>query len=149
MGYCAQTPWLQNGTIQQNICGFIDESDIDKVWYRTVLYACALEQDMALLDEGDQSMVGSKGVTLSGGQRQRVVGVLDCLRRMDANKLQALARAVYARLNIVLLDDVLSALDSNTERQIVERLLGANGMFRKLGTTVVLVTHSSKLFPEF
>lgn len=44
----------------------------------------------------------------------------------------------------MLLDDVLSALDSNTERQVVERLLGSNGQFRRLGTTVVLVTHSSK-----
>ena len=44
----------------------------------------------------------------------------------------------------MLLDDVLSALDSNTERRVVERLCSPEGLFRKLGTTVVLVTHSCK-----
>lgn len=44
----------------------------------------------------------------------------------------------------MLLDDVLSALDSTTQSIIVERLLGPGGLFRKLGTTVVLATHASK-----
>lgn len=59
-------------------------------------------------------------------------------------RLQALARAVYARCEIVLLDDPLSALDGKTESSIVENLLGPQGLFRKTGTTVFLMTNSGK-----
>jgi ATP-binding cassette, subfamily C (CFTR/MRP), member 1 len=57
---------------------------------------------------------------------------------------QALARAVYARRNLVILDDVLSALDVTTERHIVDNLIGPKGLFKELGTTVILITHASK-----
>lgn len=52
-------------------------------------------------------------------------------------------------MDIVLLDDVLSALDAKTEHNVVERLLGPTGLLRKLGTTVVLATHASKCFQLF
>lgn len=58
---------------------------------------------------------------------------------------QAIARAVYARPSIIVLDDVLSALDAKTESHVAERLLGKDGIFRRLGTTVVLITHASML----
>ena len=64
-------------------------------------------------------------------------------RKPIADDIQALARALYARNDIVLLDDVLSALDSETERMVVDRLLGPRGIFRKLGVTVILITHAS------
>ncbi|MGI4815732.1 MAG: ABC transporter transmembrane domain-containing protein, partial [Janthinobacterium lividum] len=130
MAYCAQTAWLTNESIQQLIIGPIDASEIDPQWYQTVVHACGLEEDIALLPEGDQSIIGSRGLSLSGGQRQRV----------------ALARAVYARLDIVLLDDVLSALDAKTEDVVVDRLMGSSGLFRQLNTTVVLITHAVKYF---
>jgi ATP-binding cassette, subfamily C (CFTR/MRP), member 1 len=129
MAYCAQTPWLRNCTIQECITGVDRGEAIDIQWYEKVLRACALEQDMADLTLGDQSIIGSRGITLSGGQKQRV----------------ALARAVYARPSIVLLDDVLSALDARTERLVVDRLFGKNGLLKQLKSTVVLVTHASKL----
>lgn len=55
---------------------------------------------------------------------------------------------MYARCSIVILDDVLSALDANTARHIVESLIGPNGLFKELGTTVVLITHASKSLPK-
>jgi ATP-binding cassette, subfamily C (CFTR/MRP), member 1 len=58
--------------------------------------------------------------------------------------VQALARAVYSRPEIIILDDVLSALDTKTEAHVAEMLLGPNGIFRKQGTTVVLISHASK-----
>jgi ABC-type multidrug transport system fused ATPase/permease subunit len=58
--------------------------------------------------------------------------------------LQALARAVYARRAVIILDDVLSAVDAKTENVIVDRLLGVNGIFKTLGSTVILATHASK-----
>jgi ATP-binding cassette subfamily C (CFTR/MRP) protein 1 len=73
-------------------------------------------------------MIGSKGVSLSGGQRQRL----------------ALARAIYSRKRILLLDDVLSCLDGKTEQAIFQGVLGETGLCRNHGTTVVLATHSAK-----
>jgi ATP-binding cassette subfamily C (CFTR/MRP) protein 1 len=62
--------------------------------------------------------------------------------------LQALARTVYARKDILILDDVFSGIDNNTEQIIFDRLWGSNGIFRRLRTTVVLATHAgmSSLF---
>ena len=51
---------------------------------------------------------------------------------------------MHSRLDILLLDDVLSALDAKTESLVAEKVLGPQGLTRKLGTTVILVTHSSK-----
>lgn len=73
IAYCDQTPWLPNRTVQQVIMGV---SPLDKTWYKTVLSACALEEDISRWPEGDQCLVGSKGLTLSGGQKQRIVSPL-------------------------------------------------------------------------
>ena len=75
--------------------------------------------------------VGSAGISLSGGQKQRV----------------ALARAVYARKDFIILDDVFSGLDAETEDQVFNRLFGAEGLFRQMGTTVLLVTHAVHRLP--
>lgn len=70
--------------------------------------------------------VGTSGISLSGGQKQRL----------------ALARAVYARKKVVILDDIFSGLDADTEERIFVRLFSRQGLFRQLGTTVLLVTHA-------
>ena len=70
--------------------------------------------------------VGSAGISLSGGQKQRL----------------ALARALYSRKELVMLDDIFSGLDVETEEHIFSKLLGKNGLFRQLGTTVLLATHA-------
>lgn len=57
--------------------------------------ACALDKDLLIFEDGDLTEIGEKGITLSGGQKARV----------------ALARAVYSRAKIVLMDDILSAVD--------------------------------------
>lgn len=126
MAYCAHQPWLENGTIRSNIIGI---SAYDQKWYRTVKTACGLEEDLQSLVKNDHTVIGSKGINLSGGQRQRI----------------ALARAVYSRQSIVLLDDVFSGMDAHTVDTVSRRLLGGNGLLRTRGTTVVLATHSHKL----
>lgn len=73
MAYCGQTPWLLNTSIQQIICGMAPGLAVDERWYQKVLHACALDEDLRRLPEGDLSIVGSKGLTLSGGQKQRLV----------------------------------------------------------------------------
>lgn len=70
LAYCDQKPWLRNGTIRNNIVG---ENEYDDAWYRRVVRACCLDQDIAQMPQGDESKVGSNGSKLSGGQRHRVV----------------------------------------------------------------------------
>lgn len=72
IAFCDQTPWLINGSVQKNVLGF---SVFDGPWYSMVIHACGLEEDLATFPNGDQTLIGSKGITLSGGQKQRVVRV--------------------------------------------------------------------------
>ncbi|GIJ86756.1 hypothetical protein Asppvi_005651 [Aspergillus pseudoviridinutans] len=123
IAYCQQTPWLINASVKENI---LNQSPYDEPWYKRVVWSCGLNEDIEQLPDGDDTLVGSRGTILSGGQKQRL----------------ALARAVYARAPLVVLDDTLSALDARTERVIFDRLLSKTGLFQQLGSTVILVTHS-------
>lgn len=67
-----------------------------------MLDACCMWQDIQNMEALDRTVVGEKGVTLSGGQKQRI----------------AVARAVYSRSHIVVMDDPLSALDAHTGRHV-------------------------------
>ncbi|PYH68010.1 uncharacterized protein BO88DRAFT_405908 [Aspergillus vadensis CBS 113365] len=121
--YCSQVPWLQNTSIRNNICGY---AEIDHTWYSEVLRACALEEDISRMTERDQSVVGSGALKLSGGQKQRL----------------ALARAIYSRKNLLVLDDALSAVDNKTAQYVAEALFGDNGICRRVGVAVLMATHS-------
>ncbi|KAF4625947.1 hypothetical protein G7Y89_g12215 [Cudoniella acicularis] len=123
VGYCAQTPWLQSMSIRENI---LFSSPYDEARYREVMDACALIPDMASFKHGDLSMVGENGVGLSGGQKARL----------------SLARAVYSRAKILLLDDPLSALDHQTAESIVRKCM--SGPLLK-DRTAILVTHRTEL----
>ncbi|KAL4962566.1 ABC transporter [Aspergillus stella-maris] len=130
--YCSQTPWLQSQkTISQNIIG-AGASPIDTTWYATVLSACGLEKDLARLPHGDQTVVGND--RLSGGQKQRTVNGLTFER--------ALARALYSRCNLFLLDDVFSGIDTAATETISQNLFSDRGLFRQMQSTIVLTTHS-------
>lgn len=67
-GYASQTPWLQRGTIRDNI---LWGALYDETRYKTVIKVCALEEDIEILG-GDHKGVGEAGHTLSGGQKARV-----------------------------------------------------------------------------
>lgn len=76
IAYCSQMAWLINGTVKGVICGPPgDDNALDEEWYKRVVHACDLEEDLDQMPDGDQTVVGSRGVTLSGGQRQRVVSI--------------------------------------------------------------------------
>ncbi|TVY44056.1 ABC transporter [Lachnellula occidentalis] len=128
IAFCDQTPWHMNGTIQQSIIGV---SMLEELWYATVIQACALDEDLRQLSRGDQTSIGSKGISLSGGQSQRI----------------ALARALYARKDLIILDDVLSGLDAETENRVFHNLLGRHGVLRKQCTTVLMASSSVKRIP--
>lgn len=70
IAYCSQNPWLENCTIRESVLG---GSEYDDVFYKKVLWACALRDDINQLDKKDETMVGSRGLNLSGGQKHRIV----------------------------------------------------------------------------
>ncbi|KAJ5901474.1 hypothetical protein N7495_002002 [Penicillium taxi] len=123
IAFVGQEPWIQNLTIRQNILGRVS---YDAEWYSKVVYTCGLEQDIGELPDGDATMAGSAGFSLSGGKKQRL----------------ALARAVYSREKIVLLDDVFAGQDTATEEHVFQNLFAETGLFRQMSITVVCVTNA-------
>lgn len=121
--YVPQTAWLQNASIRDNI---LFNLPFDEERYQQTLEACALISDFKILEDGDSSEIGERGVNLSGGQKARV----------------SLARAIYSRASVLFLDDVLSAVDAETAQHIFEHAL--KGPLMK-GRTVVLVSHHVQL----
>ncbi|KAF6747838.1 multidrug resistance-associated ABC transporter [Ephemerocybe angulata] len=118
-----QESWVLNETIRDNI---LFHSPYDEVRYKKVLNQCALEQDLELFEAGDLTEVGERGLTLSGGQKARLT----------------LARAIYSKAEIILLDDVLAALDVHTAVWVVNKCLKGDLV---QGRTVLLVTHNIAL----
>ncbi|KAF7368865.1 ATP-binding cassette transporter [Mycena venus] len=123
VSYAAQESWVLNDTIKNNI---LFNTPMDAERYKKVLYQCCLERDLELFDAGDETEVGEKGLTLSGGQKARVT----------------LARAIYADTQVLLLDDILAALDVHTAKWIVEKCLTGDLIRNR---TVILVTHNVAL----
>lgn len=120
VAYAPQTPFLLNTTLRDNILFGLPLGDGAR--YARVLDACALRADLAHLPRGDLTDVGENGTELSGGQKARV----------------ALARAIYSRARVLLLDDVLSAVDAHTAQHLAEHLLGSALLD---GRTTLLVSH--------
>ncbi|KAK3326601.1 hypothetical protein B0H66DRAFT_165839 [Apodospora peruviana] len=125
--YVAQQAWLVNASIKDNI---LFSAPFDEQRYKDVIIACALERDLEILDNGDETLVGEKGITLSGGQKQRI----------------SLARAIYSNSKHLLLDDCLSAVDSHTAQWIF-----SNGIMGPLmrHRTCILVSHNIPLCVPF
>ncbi|GLA28949.1 hypothetical protein AnigIFM63326_006542 [Aspergillus niger] len=128
IAYCNQAPWLPSVTIRDAILG---GSDFDDEWYKLVIDACCLALDLEALPDSDSTVIENNGINLSGGQRQRI----------------ALARAVYSRCDMLVLDDPFSALDKTVGEHIVDRLLGPKGLFKATKAGVFLLTNSAQLFP--
>lgn len=123
IAYVAQAAWLVNANIRDNI---LFAAPFDEQRYKNVLVACALERDLEILDHGDETLVGEKGITLSGGQKQRI----------------SLARALYSNSAHLLLDDCLSAVDSHTAQWIFSNCIKGPLMQNR---TCILVTHNIQL----
>jgi ATP-binding cassette subfamily C (CFTR/MRP) protein 1 len=142
IGFCTQTPWLPSLSIKEVICA---DGDSDPEWYKTVVYACGLEHDLDRFPHGDETLIGSRGLKLSGGQRQRVVSwQIFPHPRILLKHCKALARAVYARCDILVLDDPFTALDGATEDHVVQNLLKPTGLLRQNGITLILMTNNGK-----
>jgi len=125
--YVAQSPWVMNASVKENI---VFGYRWDPAFYDKTIKACALLEDFAALPEGDQTEVGERGISLSGGQKARLT----------------LARAVYARADIYLLDDVLSAVDQHVGRHLIDNVLGQKGLLAS--KTRILATNSIPILME-
>ena len=116
-GVVPQDPLLFNGTIRENIV-FNRREDAEAIAH--AVWAANADEFLRELPEGLETQVGDRGVRLSGGQRQRI----------------AIARAVYARPSVLILDEATSSLDSESERQV-------QGAIERVGreTTMVIIAH--------
>ena len=131
VAYCAQSAWLVNATVRDNILGPEKEA-ANETWYQEVITACALDEDFSTLSAGDRTSIGSKGMALSGGQKLRI----------------ALARALYQKRPLLIADDVLSGLDNTTQGKVWSRIFSTNGLLRKQKTTVILATHNLRFLEQ-
>ncbi|KAJ3763696.1 hypothetical protein EV360DRAFT_66088 [Lentinula raphanica] len=118
VSYAAQESWVLNETVKDTI---LFGSAFEEERYKKVIYQCALERDLSLFAAGDQTEIGEKGLTLSGGQKARLT----------------LARAVYSQAKILLLDDILAALE-----WIVNKCLSGDLLKNR---TVIIVSHNVSL----
>ncbi|XP_021961754.1 multidrug resistance-associated protein 1 isoform X2 [Folsomia candida] len=127
IAYVSQQAWIQNATVRDNI---LFGKPFDARTYDKAIDACALKPDLEILAAGDKTEIGEKGINLSGGQKQRV----------------SLARAVYSKSDIYLLDDPLSAVDSHVGKHIFDAVLGPKGVLKR--KTRILVTHGIAYLPQ-
>lgn len=111
-----------------------------------MIEACALEVDLKRLPKGDRTQIGSNGIALSGGQSQRIVRN-HCSFQMlpKLTYYQALARAIYSRQDVIILDDALRGLDADTENRLFHNILGPSGLLRRHRATVLIASSAGKI----
>ncbi|XP_054445603.1 ATP-binding cassette sub-family C member 6 [Pteronotus mesoamericanus] len=127
VAYVPQEAWVQNSSVVENVCF---RQELDPLWLERVLEACALWPDVYSFPAGVHTQIGEQGMNLSGGQKQRL----------------SLARAVYRKATVYLLDDPLAALDAHVSQHVFTQVIGPSGLLQ--GTTRILVTHALHVLPQ-
>ena len=118
VAYVEQEPVIFSASIKENI---LFGAEMDTGRYADALKRSCLETDLELFEDGDDTLVGEKGITLSGGQKARL----------------ALARALFVDADIYLFDDPISAVDSKVAKKIYENVM----LQMRQQKTIILVTH--------
>ena len=120
VAYLPQETFLIDNTLRNNIALGVHESDIDDERLNKVLDQARLTGLIEQLPNGVETIIGERGVLLSGGQRQRI----------------ALARAFYHDRTVLVMDESTSALDTETEQEIVEEIKQLKGK-----KTMIVIAH--------
>jgi len=120
IGYVSQSPYFTDDTIMANVAFGVTDAMIDEPWVEECLRMAGLQDFVAGLPEKVRTRLGDRAVRISGGERQRI----------------AIARALYRRPDILLLDEATGALDSTTEQVIIRSLEGLRGQI-----TMVIISH--------
>ncbi|MGM0576346.1 MAG: ABC transporter ATP-binding protein [Myxococcota bacterium] len=127
VAYVTQEPFLFSASIRDNVVLAPPDNDVpvDEERLRRAVEDAALDVELESFSDGLDTVVGERGITLSGGQRQRV----------------ALARAFYRDFDVLLLDDVLSAVDHATEKRLVDAIYRRLRQGGSAPRTAVVVSH--------
>jgi len=120
IGYVPQSIYLTDDTLRRNVAFGLPNEQIDNGAVRRAIKATQLEEFVASLPDGLETIVGEQGVRLSGGQRQRI----------------GIARALYHDPLVLVLDEATSALDTATERGVMDAVCALRG-----DKTLIIVAH--------
>lgn len=127
ISYLEQSSWIMNDTMRANI---LFGKEFDKQHYWKVVRACALLDDIEMWPNRDLTLIGERGINISGGQKSRL----------------ALARAIYVKADIYILDDPLSAVDALVKKHILDNVLLKSGL---LGTKLRIVATNDRAVLPF
>ena len=124
-----QLPFLFSDTAENNINFALENGDSgDRELFQKILYSAALDKEVARFPKQEKTVVGEKGIMLSGGQKQRI----------------SLARAMMKPCDLLILDNVLSAVDYETERHLlreIHKLLKPINNQLALAGSLLIVSH--------
>jgi ABC-type multidrug transport system fused ATPase/permease subunit len=120
IGYVPQSIFLTDDTLRRNIAFGLPKEKIDDDAVKSAIRLAQLEEFVASLPDGMETLVGERGVRLSGGQRQRI----------------GIARALYNNPDILVLDEATSSLDTETEHGVMQAVQALQG-----DKTVIIVAH--------
>ena len=123
IGFVAQSIFLSEGTIAENIAFGISHDQIDLEQVQKVIKLAYLDEFIQTLNDGVNTRVGERGVQLSGGQRQRI----------------GIARALYHKAEVIVFDEATSSLDGVTEKMIMDAIHDFSGK-----KTIILIAHRLK-----
>ena len=120
IGYVPQSIFLTDDTLRRNVAFGLPKDKIDDAAVRSAIRSAQLEEFVASLPDGMETVVGERGVRLSGGQRQRI----------------GIARALYNNPDVLVLDEATSSLDTETEHGVMQAVQALQG-----DKTVIIVAH--------
>jgi ABC-type multidrug transport system fused ATPase/permease subunit len=120
IGYVPQSIYLLDDTLKRNVAFGLPNKQIDDAAVQRAIQAAQLDEFVASLPDGLETLVGERGIRLSGGQRQRI----------------SIARALYHDPAVLVLDEATSALDAATEHDVMQAVTALQG-----SKTILIVAH--------
>ncbi len=120
VSYIPQLVFMNGSTVRENVAFFQREGKVDEERVHKCLQDACILEDVLQMPEGIDTLIGARGIAISGGQRQRI----------------ALARALYKEFEILIMDEATAALDSDTEKAVMDSIAKVRGK-----KTLLMVTH--------